>query len=166
MGLFGKESKSGKNHWLTGNLDRRISNNRGLEGAMRNLGNKAADEVVKAVVGASDNSEASVVTEYEREERRKQLAMQQEEELLKRKQAYERRVSEKNKGMQLKKQGKQWLGFWISGGKNFRRLFRISLPIVWIMAWGRDVSFTTIFLFLIALSGTIYAGLVIKDSLK
>lgn len=52
MGLFGKEKKSGNSHWLTGNLDRRKSSNQGIEGGLRNIGNKATDSALKGVVGA------------------------------------------------------------------------------------------------------------------
>jgi hypothetical protein len=62
MGLFGKEKKSGNSHWLTGNLDRRKKSNRGLEGAARNLGNKAVKGVVNGVTGVVASGLASTST--------------------------------------------------------------------------------------------------------
>lgn len=122
MGVFGKEKKSGPDHWLTGNLDRRKNSNRGLEGGLRNLGNKAVDGVIKELTDNGDSEEERLSPEEERLLREEQERIQLEREKKKAEKEEQRaaRLAEKNsiqavkkeEAANLKQQGKKFTAFY------------------------------------------------------
>ena len=125
MGVFGKEKKSGPDHWLTGNLDRRKKSNRGLEGGLRNLGNKAVDELLSTDI--DDDEEEALSPEEERrireEERRRQEEYEKRQLELKKKR--EEKLAQKNavllqkkeKANKLKEEGKILNAFYLMNRK-------------------------------------------------
>lgn len=133
MGVFGKEKKSGKDHWLTGNLDRRKKSNTGLEGGLRNIGNKAVDAIKEEIVDNGDYDEERLSPEEERRlreeyerrqlEREKKKAEKEEQRAVKQaqknslkadKQAQKNNLNavKQEEAVNLKKQGKSFTAFY------------------------------------------------------
>lgn len=73
--------------------------------------------------------------------------------------------ADKAKAKDLKAEGKKWLALWTSVGKNGRYGIGIGIVVAWFGAFGAPGGIK-ILLALIAIAGTIFAGLIVKDSMK
>lgn len=102
-------------------------------------------------------------------------AQAEAEEIRLRAEAEERRIrdqiekeeleADKAKAKDLKEEGKKWLALWTSVGKNGRYGIGLGIVVAWFGAFGAPGAMKLL-LALIAIAGTIFAGLVVKDSMK
>lgn len=98
------------------------------------------------------------------------VAKAEADEIRRRTEAEERRIrdqidkeeleADKEKAKLLKAEGKKWLALWTSAGKYGRMGIGIGTAVSWF------IGFKMLILLPIAILGTIFAGLVIKDSMK